>query len=107
MQTVKDLTIDELKLIVGEVVEEKLRGLLPDPDAGLSLRPEVEARLRRQMENPNADGPAVPVGEVARRVDPESRVAELLEIGRRCASTLKGPAVDHGELLYDERGLPK
>ena len=28
-------------------------------------------------------------------------------IGRRCASTLKGPAVDHGELLYDERGLPR
>ena len=28
--------------MVGEVVEEKLRELLTDPDAGLSLRPEVK-----------------------------------------------------------------
>lgn len=33
----------------------------------------------------------------------------LLEIGRECAARL-GPetlALDHGEYLYDERGLPK
>lgn len=33
--------------------------------------------------------------------------AELLAIGRRCAATLKAPSVDHGRLLYDERGIPK
>ncbi len=38
---------------------------------------------------------------------PEATAAELLKIGRRCASTLKGPAVDHGILLYDQRGLPR
>ena len=34
---------------------------------------------------------------------------ELHAIGQRCASLLEpGPsAVDHGDLLYDERGLPK
>jgi antitoxin VapB len=32
---------------------------------------------------------------------------DLLAIGRRCAATLKGKPVDHGSLLYDERGLPK
>jgi antitoxin VapB len=32
---------------------------------------------------------------------------ELLAIGRRCAQRLKAPPVDHGDLLYDERGLPK
>ena len=32
---------------------------------------------------------------------------ELLEIGRRCAAHLEAPPVDHGEFLYDERGLPK
>jgi len=52
MQTVKDLTIEEFKAVVGEVVEEKLRELLADPDAGLSLRPEIEARLREQLQNP-------------------------------------------------------
>jgi len=38
---------------------------------------------------------------------PEATVAELLAIGRRCARTLKGSAVDHGALLYDERGIPR
>lgn len=33
----------------------------------------------------------------------------LLAIGRDCAAHLKEPyrSVDHGDLLYDERGLPK
>ena len=38
---------------------------------------------------------------------PEASVAELLAIGRRCAGDLKGPAVDHDTLLYDERGIPQ
>ncbi len=39
----------------------------------------------------------------------EARAQRLLAIGRRCASMLgDGPsAVEHGDLLYDERGLPK
>jgi antitoxin VapB len=33
----------------------------------------------------------------------------LLKIGKDCAAHLKEPflSVDHGDLLYDERGLPK
>ena len=33
----------------------------------------------------------------------------LLEIGRDCAARLKEPfcSADHGDLLYDEKGLPK
>ena len=41
------------------------------------------------------------------RRKPEVKAAELLAIGRRCASTLKGPAVAHGKLLYDKGGLPR
>ena len=39
----------------------------------------------------------------------DARVEELLAIGRRCAELLEpGPsAVEHGDLLYDDRGLPK
>ena len=39
----------------------------------------------------------------------DARVEELLAIGRRCAELLgPGPsAVEHGDLLYDDRGLPK
>lgn len=39
----------------------------------------------------------------------EARVQRLLAIGRRCADMMgDGPsAVEHGDFLYDERGLPK
>ncbi|MDE2838289.1 MAG: type II toxin-antitoxin system VapB family antitoxin [Chloroflexota bacterium] len=39
----------------------------------------------------------------------EARVHRLLAIGERCASMLgDGPsAVEHGDFLYDGRGLPK
>jgi antitoxin VapB len=35
--------------------------------------------------------------------------ANLLAIGRDCASHLKEPlrSIDHGDMLYDEQGLPK
>lgn len=35
--------------------------------------------------------------------------AQLLQIGKECAARLKEPyrSVDHGELLYDEQGLPR
>ena len=67
MQTVKDLTIEEFKAVVGEVVEEKLRELLTDPDTGLNLRPEIEARLKQQLQSPQLDGESIPAAEVARR----------------------------------------
>jgi antitoxin VapB len=44
---------------------------------------------------------------VRRRRKPQATAADLLEIGRRCASTLKRPPVDHATLLYDERGLAR
>jgi antitoxin VapB len=43
---------------------------------------------------------------VSRARKPET-ADDLLAIGRRCAATLKGNTVDHGALLYDDRGLPK
>ena len=44
---------------------------------------------------------------VRRRSKPETTVEEVLTIGRRCASALKRPAVDHATLLYDELGRPR
>ena len=35
------------------------------------------------------------------------RLAFLIEIGKRGAALLKGPPIDHADLLYDENGLPK
>jgi antitoxin VapB len=39
----------------------------------------------------------------------EVRAQELMEIGRRCAAHLHQPvpSVQHGDILYDERGLPQ
>jgi hypothetical protein len=67
MQTVKDLSIEELKAVIGEVVEEKLRELLTDPDAGLALRPEVQERLLRDLQAPQLEGENIPAAELARR----------------------------------------
>jgi antitoxin VapB len=35
------------------------------------------------------------------------RSERILEIGRRCATTMEHPTLDHAALLYDEIGAPK
>jgi len=67
MQTVKDLWIAELKALMGEVVEERFRELLSDPDAGLSLRPEIRERRQRDLEERREEGENIPAAELARR----------------------------------------
>ena len=67
MQTVKDLSIKELKALIGEVVEEKFREILVDPDARLVLRPKIRERLPRDLEEPQQEGENIPVAELARR----------------------------------------
>jgi len=67
MQTVKDLSVEELRAVIGEVVEEKLREILNDPDAGLTLRPEIRERLRRDLQEPQEEGQNIPAAELARR----------------------------------------
>jgi len=44
-----------------------------------------------------------------RRERGASLAKRLLAIGKECAAQLKEPyhSVEHGDLLYDERGLPK
>ncbi len=79
MQTVKDLTIEQFRAVMGEATEEKLRELLTDPDAGLSLRPEIEARLRQQLQNSQLDGENIPAAEVARRLGLECLSDALYE----------------------------
>lgn len=44
-----ELSRDELKCLVAEAVEEKLLELLGDPDEGMVLREEVQARLQRTL----------------------------------------------------------
>jgi antitoxin VapB len=39
----------------------------------------------------------------------EEMLERILKIGRECAAHLKEPykSIDHGDLLYDVKGLPK
>lgn len=68
MQTVKDLSIEELRALIADVVEQTLRELLGDPDAGLELRPEVRERLLRTLNQPRESRRTVPASEVARHL---------------------------------------
>lgn len=45
---VGQLSTDELKEIIGSVVEQKLKEILGDPDEGLEMRTEVQNRLLQQ-----------------------------------------------------------
>lgn len=46
--TVAQMTPDEFKELIGDVIEQKLLELFGDPDEGLELKPSVRARLLRQ-----------------------------------------------------------
>lgn len=46
---VADLTIDELKKLIREAIDEQFKEFLFDPDDGLELRDEVEQRLRASL----------------------------------------------------------
>lgn len=61
-----DLTIDQLKALVREAVEEVLLDT-SDPDAGLELKPEFQERLRRSM-GAERDGDVAPLEWLRRNV---------------------------------------
>jgi antitoxin VapB len=64
-------------------------------ETGQSMTKAVTEAIRNQLD------------EVRRRKQKRGMAEDLLAIGRRCASKIKGPVISHEDLLYDERGLPK
>lgn len=64
---------------------------------GRSMTMVVLEALRRQRD------------EVLRQQQKAARIQELMAIAQRCAAHTTQPtqAVDHGDMLYDERGLPQ
>jgi len=61
---VKDLSVEELKFLIEEAVEEKLEEILGDPDLGLELREEVKERLRRSLTAMEAGEEGIPLEQV-------------------------------------------
>ena len=46
---VSDLTVEELRTLIKNTLHEELHDLLADPDTGLELRQEIEARLASSL----------------------------------------------------------
>ena len=67
---VKDLSEEELAVLIRGAVEDALADVLgfTDPDAGLDLRPEVRERLLASARRVQAGESGVPLEDVARRL---------------------------------------
>lgn len=76
----------------------------------LSIKNEETCRLARELAELTGETMTGAITVALReRLEREKRVKELHAIGEHCASLLRpGPsAVEHGDFLYDEHGLPK
>jgi antitoxin VapB len=81
----------------------------------LNIKDEEAHRMARQLARLTKESMTTAVREALRerlervRGSGMSKAERILKIGRECAAHLQEPfrSVDHGELLYDEKGLPK
>ena len=82
----------------------------------LNIKNEDTYRLIQELSALTGENMTTAVTEAVRqrleRLHQERRVSlaeRLLAIGKDCAAHLKEPfrSADHGDLLYDERGLPR
>jgi antitoxin VapB len=82
----------------------------------LNIKNEKTHRLVRELARATGESLTAAVDKAVQerlervRRDKKGNLAErLLQIGRECAAHMKEPylSIDHGEMLYDEKGLPK
>jgi antitoxin VapB len=82
----------------------------------LNIKNEKTHRLVRELAETTGESMTAAVDKAVRerlervRRDKKGDLAErLLQIGRECAPLWEEPykSMDHGDLLYDEKGLPK
>lgn len=82
----------------------------------LNIKNEKTHRLIRQLARLTGESMTAAVDQAVRerlervrRVQDGGMAERLLKIGKECAAHLKEPyrSIDHGDLLYDEKGLPK
>jgi len=66
---VGQLSTDELKEIIGSVVEQKLKEMLGDPDDGLEIRANVRERLLKQRKAVGKGERGETLEEIAKRLD--------------------------------------
>lgn len=66
--SVADLTIDEFKNLIKEIVTQTILEIFGDPDEGLELRDEIKDRLRRSLAATPVDYEVRPAQEVAAKL---------------------------------------
>ena len=64
---VKELTVEQLKTLIKEAIEEKLEEMIGDPDLGLELREEIQERLRGSLAAMQSGEKGIPIDRVARQ----------------------------------------
>jgi hypothetical protein len=65
---VKDLTIEELKAVIRETVIESLEDLLPDPDAGKTVKEQFQKGLLEIRQRRKAGTKNIAADEVKQRL---------------------------------------
>jgi antitoxin VapB len=78
----------------------------------LNIKNEETHRLVQELASLTGESMTAAVTEAVRerlnRVKSKGMAERIMKISRECGARLKGkPLPDHGELLYDENGLPK
>lgn len=63
----------------------------------------MKERNSLRLDNKNVPGPQPTL----KKRKGNASLGELMAIAKRASQAVKRPYVDHGELLYDDRGLPK
>ncbi|MBI2907757.1 MAG: hypothetical protein HYX92_08895 [Chloroflexi bacterium] len=65
---VADLSLEELRALIDEMLEEKLEAILGDPDRGLELREEVRERLKKSLAAVKRGERGIPAEQVAKEL---------------------------------------
>jgi antitoxin VapB len=83
-----------MSLNIKNLETHKLALLLAE-ETGETITAAVTEALRQRLEA------------VRRRRKRDSLLTDLIALGKRGAALAPGPHIDHADLLYDEKGLPK
>ncbi len=65
---VKELSVEQLRVLIQEAIEEKLEEMLGDPDQGLKLREDVRDRLKHSLAAMEHGEEGIPVSKVAKEI---------------------------------------
>ena len=65
---IKELSVEQLKALIQETVEEKLQEILGDPDQGLKLREDVKERLMYSLSAMEHGEKGIPIGQMAKEL---------------------------------------